>query len=73
MATVGGKSAEPVHFKLYGACYHHGESTRSRHYTVDVLHPNGDSGSEEARPFKYSSLRFDDVLLVWCGIVKSIN
>ena len=48
MAPVAGKSAEPVHYKLYGVLYHHGESAGSGHYTVDVLHPNGDSGSGEA-------------------------
>ena len=44
MASVDGKSPEPVHYKLYGVLYHRGASTGSRHYTVDVLHPNGDSG-----------------------------
>jgi ubiquitin C-terminal hydrolase len=43
MAPVSGKSAEPVHYKLYGVLYHRGESqgesTGSGHYTIDVLHP----------------------------------
>ncbi|KAF8462482.1 hypothetical protein DFH94DRAFT_640676, partial [Russula ochroleuca] len=47
MAPVAGKSAEPVHYMLYGVLYHHGESPGTGHYTVDVLHPNGD-GSEKA-------------------------
>ena len=54
MARVAGKSAEPVHYKLYGVLYHHGKSAGSGHYTVDVLHPNGDSGDEEVW------LNFDD-------------
>ncbi|KAH9991181.1 hypothetical protein BJV77DRAFT_963013 [Russula vinacea] len=48
MASVDGKSPEPVHYKLYGVLYHRGASTGSRHYTVDVLHPNGDSGDGKA-------------------------
>jgi ubiquitin carboxyl-terminal hydrolase 10 len=47
MSPVTGKSAGPVHYKLYGVLYHQGTSAGSGHYTVDVLQPNGDSGSGE--------------------------
>ena len=47
MAPVAGKSAEPVHYKLYGVLYHQGESAGSGHHRVDVLHPDEDSGSVE--------------------------
>ena len=33
----------PMHYKLYGALYTHDESAGGRHYTVDVLHENGES------------------------------
>jgi ubiquitin carboxyl-terminal hydrolase 10 len=46
MAPIPGKSVEPAHYKLHGVLYHHGGSGRG-HHTVDVLHPNGDSGSGE--------------------------
>jgi ubiquitin carboxyl-terminal hydrolase 10 len=48
MAPAAGKSAEQAHYKLYGVLYYHGKSAGSGYYTVDVLHPNGDSGSGEA-------------------------
>ena len=54
MAPISGKSPELVHYKLHGVLYHHGESAGGGHYTVDVLHQNGDSGSGE------SWLRIDD-------------
>ena len=48
MAPVAGKSAEPVHYKLHGVLYHHGESASSGNYTVNVLHQNGDSSSVDS-------------------------
>ena len=43
MVPTAQGSSEPPHYKLYGVLYHHGESAGSGHYSVDVLHPNGDS------------------------------
>jgi ubiquitin carboxyl-terminal hydrolase 10 len=48
MVPVAGKSAESAHYRLYGVLYHHGKSAGRGHYTVSVLHPNGDSGVEDA-------------------------
>jgi ubiquitin C-terminal hydrolase len=48
MSPTAGKYAEPVYYKLCGVLYHHGESISRGHYTVEVLHPNGDRGSGEA-------------------------
>ena len=49
------------------ACfYHHGESAGSGHYSVEVLHRNGDSGSVEAwlhiDDESVRELRHEDVL-----------
>ena len=45
---------EAARYKLYGVLYHRGKTSGTGHYTVDVLHPDGDSGSGEVW------LRIDD-------------
>ena len=54
MTPIFGKTVEAARYKLYGVLYHRGKSSGTGHYTVDVLHPNGDSGNGEAW------LRIDD-------------
>jgi ubiquitin carboxyl-terminal hydrolase 10 len=65
MAPVAGKSVEPVHYKLYGVLYHHGESLGSGHYTVEVLHPKEDGSCGESWLYiddeAVSAVRHDDV------------
>ena len=48
MVPMSEKPAEPVHYRLHGVLYHHGESPGSGNYTVDVLHQNEDGGCGEA-------------------------
>jgi ubiquitin carboxyl-terminal hydrolase 10 len=41
------RPSEPPRYKLYGVLYHHDDSTGKGHYSVDVLHPDGDGDTGE--------------------------
>ena len=47
MVPTSQRPSEPPLYKLHGVLYHHGESAGSGHYSVDVLHPNGDGDAGE--------------------------
>jgi ubiquitin carboxyl-terminal hydrolase 10 len=54
MVPTSQRPSKPPHYKLHGVLYHDGESAGSGHYTVDVLHQNGDGDAGEVW------LRIDD-------------
>jgi ubiquitin carboxyl-terminal hydrolase 10 len=41
------RPSELPHYKLYGVLYHHSKFAGSGHYTVDILHANGDGDTGE--------------------------
>ena len=47
MAPTAQRPSGPPHYKLHGVLYHHGESADSGHYTVDILHSNGEGDTGE--------------------------
>ena len=47
MVPTARQPAKPVNYTLCGVLYHHGETAGGGHYTVDVLHPNGDGDTGE--------------------------
>jgi len=47
MAPTARRPAQPARYALYGVLYHHGVSAGGGHYTLDVLHPNRDSGTRD--------------------------
>ena len=48
------RPSEPPRYKLHGVLYHCGESASGGHYSIDVLHSDGDGGNGEVW------LRIDD-------------
>jgi ubiquitin carboxyl-terminal hydrolase 10 len=46
MSPAARRPAQPARYTLYGVLYHHGVSAGGGHYTLHVLHPNRDGGTQ---------------------------
>lgn len=57
--------AHPGGYSLYGVLYYHGDLGSGERYTVDMLHPNGNSGDGEGwlhiNDDAVSAVRHEDV------------
>ncbi|KAN0103983.1 hypothetical protein V8E52_011436 [Russula decolorans] len=65
MAPTTRQSKQPARYTLYGVLYHHGVSASEGHYTIDVLHSNGNNDSREAwlhiNDETVSAMQYEDV------------